>query len=74
MKNLNIKDMKNEKISTESSHDTLADVSTRLFGVYDRNGNISTVHKTKNKATIVKNRLIDYIGDDSYFVDFVIVH
>lgn len=48
--------------------------NTRLFGVYDRNGNISTVHKTKKKAIIVKNRMVKYTGNNDYFVDFVIPH
>jgi len=56
------------------SNEVLAYVSTRLFGVYDSNGNISTVHRTKNKATIVKNRLVKHTGDNDYFVDEVIVH
>jgi hypothetical protein len=51
----------------------LEDNDSRMFGVYDRNGNICSIHKTQQTATRVKNKMVQYTEDTAYFVDFVIV-
>lgn len=60
-----------EKISNKAK---IKDDSLRFFGVYDRNGNILSVHKTKNKATRAKNGLVKYTGNTDYFTDYVLVN
>lgn len=47
-------------------------VSTRLFGVYDRNGNIKSVYREPynafEEATKLNRQLVD-----EYFIDWVII-
>ena len=60
-------------VKGQNGNDFIADVSTRLFGVYDRNGNIKSVKKEPynafEEATLLNKRL----GTDEYFIDWVIV-
>jgi hypothetical protein len=57
----------------QNGNDFIADVSTRLFGVYDRNGNIQSTWKSPynafEEATYKNKRL----GTDEYFINWVIV-
>ena len=61
------------KNTGDNGNDFIADVSTRLFGVYDRNGNIKSIKKSPynafEEATLLNKRL----GTDEYFIDWVIV-
>ncbi|MDY0389264.1 MAG: hypothetical protein RBT65_19510 [Methanolobus sp.] len=67
--------METEKVSkvAETQQLNIFAVSTRLFGVYDRNGNIKSVHKEPydafEEATILNNRKTG----TEYFIDWVIV-
>jgi len=60
-------------VKEQNGNDFIADVSTRLFGVYDRNGNIKSIWKSPynafKEATLLNKRL----GTDEYFIDWVIV-
>jgi len=49
------------------------DNSLRFFGIYDINGNILSVHKTKHKASRVNNRN-QLLNKTENFVDVVIVN
>jgi hypothetical protein len=57
----------------QNGNNSIADVSTRLFGVYDRNGNIQSTWKSPynafEEATYKNKRL----GTDEYFINWVIV-
>lgn len=48
-------------------------VSTRLFGVYDRNGNIKSVYREPYNAFEEATKLNSQLGKDEYFIDWVIV-
>ena len=67
--------MGNEKVSkvAETQQLNIFAVSTRLFGVYDRNGNIKSIWESPynafKEATYKNKRL----GTDEYFIDWVIV-
>jgi len=75
--NFKIKNKMKKEVETlvkeQSGNDFIADVGTRLFGVYDRNGNIKSVKKNPynafEEATLLNKRL----GADEYFIDWVIV-
>lgn len=58
-----------EKIKAKKTKDT----SFTLFGVYTRNGELLSVHKTKHKASRVKNRH-NKLNNTECFVDKVIVN
>ena len=66
--------MENEKVSkvAETQQLNIFAVSTRLFGVYDRNGNIKSVHKEPYDAFEEATNLNKKIGAE-YFIDWVIV-
>ena len=48
-------------------------VSTRLFGVYDRNGNIKSVYREPYNAFEEATKLNRQLAKDEYFIDWVIV-
>ena len=48
-------------------------VSTRLFGVYDRNGNIKSVYRKPYNAFEEATKLNRQLAKDEYFIDWVIV-
>ena len=51
----------------------LFDVSTRLFGVYDRNGNIKSVYREPYNAFEEATKLNRQLAKDEYFIDWLIV-
>ena len=67
--------MKNEKAKVAETQQiySLA-VSTRLFGVYDNNGNIKSVHREPYNAFEAATRLNRQLAKDEYFIDWVIVN
>ena len=67
--------MENEKVSkvTETQQLNIFAVSTRLFGVYDRNGNIKSVYREPYNAFEEATKLNIQLAKDEYFIDWVIV-
>ena len=67
--------MNNEGISkvAETQHLNIFAVSTRLFGVYDRNGNIKSVYREPYNAFKEAAKLNRQLAKDEYFIDWVIV-
>ena len=67
--------MENEKVSkvAETKQLNIFAVSTRLFGVYDRNGNIKSVHREPYNAFEEVINLNRQLVKDEYFIDWVIV-
>jgi hypothetical protein len=60
-------------VKEQNGNNSIADVSTRLFGVYDRIGYIQSIWKSPynafEEATLLNKRL----ETDEYFIDWVIV-
>jgi hypothetical protein len=60
-------------VKEQNGNDFIADVSTRLFGVYDKIGYIQSIWKSPydafKEATLLNKRL----ETDEYFIDWVIV-
>ena len=67
--------MENEKVSkvAETQQLNIFAVSTRLFGVYDRNGNIKSVYRETYNAFEEATKLNRQLAKDEYFIDWVIV-
>ena len=67
--------MENEKVSkvAETQQLNIFAVSTRLFGVYDRNGNIKSVYRYPYNAFEEATKLNRQLVKDEYFIDWVIV-
>lgn len=67
--------MENEKVSKveETQQFNIFAVSTRLFGVYDRNGNIKSVYSRPYNAFEEATKLNRQLAKDEYFIDWVIV-
>ena len=67
--------MENEKVSkvAETQQLNIFAVSTRLFGVYDRNGNIKSVYREPYNAFEEATTLNRQLAKDEYFIDWVIV-
>ena len=67
--------MENEKVSkvAETQQLNIFAVSTRLFGVYDRNGNIKSVYREPYNAFEEATNLNRQLVKDEYFIDWVIV-
>ena len=67
--------MENEKVSkvAETQQLNIFAVSTRLFGVYDRNGNIKSVYREPYNAFEEAAKLNIQLAKDEYFIDWVIV-
>ena len=67
--------MENEKVSkvAETQQLNIFAVSTRLFGVYDRNGNIKSVYREPYNAFEEATKLNGQLAKDEYFIDWVIV-
>ena len=67
--------MENEKVSkvAETQQLNIFAVSTRLFGVYDRNGNIKSVYREPYNAFEEATNLNRQLVKDEYFIDLVIV-
>ena len=67
--------MENEKVSKvkETQQLNIFAVSTRLFGVYDRNGNIKSVYREPYNAFEEATKLNRQLAKDEYFIDWVIV-
>ena len=67
--------MENEKVSkvAETQQLNIFAVSTRLFGVYDRNGNIKSVYREPYNAFEEATKLNRKLAKDEYFIDWVIV-
>jgi hypothetical protein len=67
--------MENEKVSkvAETQQLNIFAVSTRLFGVYDRNGNIKSVYREVYNAFEEATKLNRQLAEDEYFIDWVIV-
>jgi hypothetical protein len=67
--------MENEKVSkvAETQQLNIFAVSTRLFGVYDRNGNIKNVYREPYNAFEEATKLNSQLVRDEYFIDWVIV-
>ena len=64
--------MENEKVSKVAETQQL-NISTRLFGVYDRNGNINSVYREPYNAFEEATKLNRQLAKDEYFIDWVIV-
>lgn len=47
--------------------------STRLFGVYDRNGNVKSVHREPYNAFEEATKLNRQLAKDDYFIDWVTI-
>lgn len=47
--------------------------STRLFGVYDRNGNVKSVHKEPYNAFEEATKLNRQLAKEEYFIDWVTI-
>ena len=60
-------------VKEQKGNDFIADVSTRLFGVYDRNGNIKSVYRKPYNAFEEATKLNRQLAKDEYFIDWVIV-
>ena len=67
--------MENEKVSKVAETQQLNKfaVSTRLFGVYDRTGNIKSVYREPYAAFEEATKLNRQLATDEYFIDWVIV-
>jgi hypothetical protein len=67
--------MENEKVSEVAEIEQLNTFafSTRLFGVYDRNGNIKSVYRQPYNAFEEATKLNRQLANDEYFIDWVIV-
>ena len=67
--------MENEKVSkvAETQQLNIFAVSTRLFGVYGRNGNIKSVYREPYNAFEEATKLNRQLEKDEYFIDWVIV-
>ena len=67
--------MENEKVSkvAETQQLNIFAVSTRLFGVYDRNGNIKSVYRKPYNAFEEATKLNRQLAKDEYFIDWLIV-
>jgi hypothetical protein len=52
----------------------LVDTSMRLFGVYDRNGNIKCVYREPYDAFAYATKLNRKLAKDDYFIDWVIIN
>ena len=67
--------MKNEKAKVaETQQVNIFTVSTRLFGVYDNNGNIKSVHREPYNAFKEATKLNRQLTKDEYFIDWLIVN
>ena len=47
--------------------------NTRLFGVYDRNGNVKSVHKEPYNAFEEATKLNSQLVKDEYFIDWLTI-
>ena len=47
--------------------------STRLFGVYDRNGNVKSVHREPYNAFEEATKLNRQLVKDEYFIDWLTI-
>lgn len=67
--------MENEKVKKQAEPQQLKifSDSTRLFGVYDRNGNIKRVYRQPYNAFEEATNLNRQLAKDEYFIDWVIV-
>ncbi len=66
--------MENKKELILETHQlSIPDVSTRLFAVYDRNGNIKSVYSEPYNAYEEATKLNKQLVKDEYFIDWVIV-
>ena len=67
--------MENEKVSkvAETQQLNIFAVSTRLFGVYDRNGNIKSVYREPYNAFEEATELNRRLAKNEYFIDWLIV-
>jgi hypothetical protein len=52
----------------------LRDLNTRLFGIYDRNGNIKSVYREPYDAFSEATKLNKQLGKDEYFIDWIIIN
>lgn len=71
--NRNLRRSLNKLIENENQPSYLSAVSTRLFGVYDRNGNIKSVYREPYNAFEEAIKLNIQLAKDEYFIDWVIV-